>query len=358
MGVPRPDVSIVTTGHDVADARLHRHVEALAASGLAVEVLGLGEQSEAPPAAIRVQTSNRGAMVSRYWGGLTIAWRARGRVLVSLDPDSAVACHRRVRFSRSILHVADVHEDYVALLRDRAWARGPAAWAGLRVARAGERAAAAANLTSVADNHLLPDAPRRLVVRNVPVVADREPRASQPRAVYVGDIRASRGAFDMLDAIRDAPGWTLDLIGPVAAADRVEFDRHAAELADRVTWHGRLPPAAAWAIARGSWAGFSLLHDTPAFRDASPSKVYEYAANGIAAIVTGLPRQRELIEASGGGVVAADAEEASAQLREWSARPALLAALADAGRSWALSDPAFDEGSPRLARAVAALLRS
>ncbi|NUR30435.1 MAG: hypothetical protein HOV83_32045, partial [Catenulispora sp.] len=36
------DVSIITGGHDVADARLHRLAAALRRAGLAVEVIGLG----------------------------------------------------------------------------------------------------------------------------------------------------------------------------------------------------------------------------------------------------------------------------------------------------------------------------
>ena len=42
------DVSLVTSGHDVADARLHRLVAALTDSGLTVEVIGLGDPAAAP----------------------------------------------------------------------------------------------------------------------------------------------------------------------------------------------------------------------------------------------------------------------------------------------------------------------
>ena len=37
----RPDVSVLSTGHDVADARLHRICAALLRRGLSVEVVGL-----------------------------------------------------------------------------------------------------------------------------------------------------------------------------------------------------------------------------------------------------------------------------------------------------------------------------
>ena len=63
-----------------------------------------------------------------------------------------------MRPDRRVRTVADVHEDYRLLLRDRAWARGPRRWAGEAFARAGVAAARRADLTVVADVGLLPDA--------------------------------------------------------------------------------------------------------------------------------------------------------------------------------------------------------
>ena len=59
MGGPTTDVSVVTSGHDIADARLHRQVAALTAHGLSVEVLALGHGVDAPREAVRVRTWTR-----------------------------------------------------------------------------------------------------------------------------------------------------------------------------------------------------------------------------------------------------------------------------------------------------------
>src|SRR6478609_8301864 len=84
------DVSIVTSGHDVADARIHRLVEALSDVGLRLEVLGLGDAAAAPPGA-RARVANRRTSVARAGVALRQAWRARGAVLLALDPDSLLA---------------------------------------------------------------------------------------------------------------------------------------------------------------------------------------------------------------------------------------------------------------------------
>lgn len=326
------DVSIVTSGHDVADARLHREVAALHRAGLRVEVLGLGDAAAGPPEA-SVRTWPRRGGLGRAALAMTLPWRARGAVVLTLDPDAAVgaglrrALGRLTPRGRRVRTVADVHEDYGLLLRDRAWARGPRRLAGEAWARLGERAAARADLTVVADESLLPGAPRRVVLRNLPDAAmlpgpaERDPA---PRAVYIGDLRRSRGLFAMLDALAASPGWRLDLVGPVAAGDRADLARRlsAPPLAGRVSWFDRLPPREAWAHARGAWAGLLLLEDTPAFRRAVPSKLYEYLACGLAVLATPLPRVAAILADSGAGVTVPDPAAAAARLSAWAAAPA------------------------------------
>jgi len=159
-----------------------------------------------------------------------------------------------------------------------------------------------------------------------------------PRAVYVGDVRSSRGLFDMLDALELAPGWRLDMVGPVAETDRRALKARLARdpcLAGRITWHGRLPPSRAWQVARGAWVGLCLLRDTPAFHDAVPSKLYEYLAAGLVPLASDLPRQRGLLVDSRCGVVVGDATEAAFALRRFAADPAEHLAERARGLAWA-----------------------
>jgi len=87
-----------------------------------------------------------------------------------------------------------------------------------------------------------------------------------------------------------------------------------------------------------------------------PSKVYEYLACGLAAVVTPLPRQAELVTGAAAGAVVGSPAEAAAVLESWVADPALVDQISAAARSWAareLSTDAYDE----LAARVAALAR-
>jgi glycosyltransferase involved in cell wall biosynthesis len=336
----RPDVSIVSSGHDVADARLHREVAAAVAAGLVVEVLGLGSPADGPDGATVLTRPRPRGVPARLALAAVQPWRARGRVLLTLDPDVVPAALVAARLRGRRL-VVDVHEDYEALSRDRAWARG--AVGGL--ARAGVRgvlaAARRADLVVVADEHVPPaTAPRRLVVRNAPAGGYLpEPTAPGPvpRALYIGDVRRSRGLAVMLAALEAAPGWELDVVGPVAAADQAWLDGWLATspAAGRVRFHGRRPPREAWALARGAWVGVSMLEDTPAFREAVPSKLYEYMAAGLAVATTPLPRAAAIVTESAAGVVVPDADALSATLRGWAERPADLLPFRAAALAWA-----------------------
>jgi len=358
---PAYDVSIVTSGHDVADARLHRLVGAFVRAGLSVEVRGLGDVTAGPEGAASVVTKDRGGMVARGLRAVSSPWQARGRVLVLLDPDtipSAVVAKLRGRAL-----VVDVHEDYAALLSDRQWAYGVAGRLARGLVSMSTRLARRADLTVVADAHVPPlHARDRVVVRNEPDHTYLPPLSKPdetPRALYVGDVRATRGLFTMLDAVAAAPHWGLDIVGPVSSIDEPRALARAgeADLAGRVRWHGRLAPAQSWALASGAWIGFALLDDTAAFHDAVPSKLYEYLACGLPAVVTDLPRQAALVRESGAGVVVADAVGAAGALNDYANDPELFAAHRKLAVSWSREHAEDSSAYDELAARVAVLAR-
>jgi glycosyltransferase involved in cell wall biosynthesis len=254
--------------------------------------------------------------------------------------------------------VVDVHEDYLAVLADRSWAGASVGLAAQGVVRLANVLAARADLTVLADTHVPPQNSRQpLVLRNMP---DRAGNASSapleplPRALYVGDVRRSRGLWTMLAALEQAPGWSLDVVGPVASSDAgilADWQKRS-PAANRVRFHGRRQPREAWALASGAWAGLVLLDDTPAFRAAVPSKLYEYLAAGLPVVATPLRRVEKVIAKSGAGVVVSDAAEAAAVLRAWSEDPSLVGELRRAARAWAqqnvLGAAPYDEFAARV----------
>ena len=410
-------VAIVSTGHDAADARLHRTVAALQRAGCDVHVRALsrvpsareeraGVSSRVPSAREeRAGVSRDLALptgkLRRGLRALVWPWQARCDVLITIDPDTALSAWASSKVLRR-RWVADVHEDYRELLRDRAWVPKPL----LAVLRGAVSVLnwiiTRADLVLVADEHVPPrEAANRFVMRNVPDVTllppmpsldtpsfvphegTRDPGGSgsewpardervyrgkravtrdELRAVYVGDLRTSRGLRDMVEAIAatvdDATPWRLDLVGRVAAADRDWFDERLARPDARlIRWHGMLPPTQSWQIAGGADVGLCLLADTPAFRDAMPSKVYEYLAMGMPTVATPLPRVRELVEDTGAGVIVDGVPATVEALRRFAAdsehRATLVANARAAGEELRERPSPYDEA----ARRVAALTR-
>ena len=305
----RPDVSVVSSGHDVADARLHREVAAARAAGLSVEVLGLGSAGDGPCGA-DLRTGRVPAVSPRGW-----RWRSRSpgapaaaccspSTRTSSPPPWLVARLRRRRL------VVDLHEDYVALLRGpRLGSRGASVGcAGRRPGRARRGPAgrpASSSPTSTCRRRRQGARPR-LVVRNAPVVVylprRRPARSASPRPVHRRRAPLPRPAR-CSPLVEGAPGWALDVIGPVAGR-RPGLAGRWRRLACRrpgsaSTGGSRRCRPGSWPAAPGS--GCSMLDDTPAFRDAVPSKLYEYLAAGLAVATTPCRAPRRSSRTSGGG---------------------------------------------------------
>jgi glycosyltransferase involved in cell wall biosynthesis len=286
----------------------------------------------------------------------------RARLLLVVDPELVPMALLWRRGTGGPV-VADVHEDYGALLHDRSWARGIRWPLASALVGAATRATARADLTVVADEHLAPRRARaRLVVRNQPrwdELPEPSPPGEVPRALYVGDLRRSRGLHTMVEAVLPVPDWHLDLVGPVSDADR-EWVRGRIEeegATQRVRLHGRLPPQEAWALAQDAWVGLALLADTPAFREAMPTKIREYLGSGLPVLVSDLPRMAALVRETGAGVVTPSAAAAAETLRTWREDPAKWESRRAAALRWRAEHLRRCSPFDDLADAVAGLLK-
>jgi glycosyltransferase involved in cell wall biosynthesis len=273
----------------------------------------------------------------------SLPWQAKGKVLFAIAPELIPMSIFAARVRRRRI-VVDVYEDYLSLLRDRSWAKGVIGLGARGVAKFASSLAQRADLTVVADVQVPPlRAINRMVVRNLPDLdlPYTDQIDAEPRAIYIGDVRRSRGLATMLETIEatqkaGAP-WHLDVIGPIAPADQNFVDHWIANspAANLVTFHGRQTLEKSWQRALGAWAGLSLLEPTPAFLAAIPSKLYEYAAAHLAVLTTPLPRPAALVVEHGLGKVVADAEQASAELIRWAADVDSLKRVRAAAAAWA-----------------------
>ena len=342
------DISIISSGASLADARLHRLTRALLRAGLTVEIFAPGNASDAPTAIIRRPivgaTWSNTSLLARYYRSRVFVLRSRGRVIYAISPESVAPAFGFSKLLRKRLAV-DFFEDYLRLLKDRAWARkyfGIVGWIASSDTKSALWFAKRADLTTVADIQVPPfDARNRLVVRNLPdssLLTKSGERSLTPRAIYIGDLRKSRGLHTMLEAAALAQEWEFDLVGGVATADQGFVNQWFVEnpgANSRVRFHGRLAPAQSWKFAEGAWVGLSLLESTPAFVEAVPSKLYEYMSVGVATISTPLPRCIEIIESSNSGAIAATSLDVAALLNHWKKHPQELDELRANGLKWA-----------------------
>ena len=191
----------------------------------------------------------------------------------------------------------------------------------------------------------------------LPEASDAGDGQTPLRAVYIGDLRRSRGGRETVEAVALAPGWHLDLVGaaPPDEAAWLEQRLRRPDVAGRVRWHGRQPPEQAWQLAKGAHVGMTLLADTPAFREAVPTKVYEYLACGLAVVTSPLPRVVQLVTGAGAGWVVDSAEAAGRLLRDLAADRPLLDERMRAAATWSAAQGAEQSAYDDLAVRVVTL---
>jgi len=333
-------VAILTSADDVADARLHRLSNALVGGGCLVEVRALGDAKNAPQGVNFYKAPGKRNFLGRIHRDLVLPLMAKADVWVVVAPDLLPPAWLLAKL-RGRKIVADVREDYVQLLKDRKWAKGWVGFAARIVARLATLLAALSDLTSVADTQVPPfHAKKRLVVRNLPdlsLLTVSTELSPTPTAIYIGDVRKSRGIFTILESAEKAPGWKFEIIGNIAPADvdAINSWKNNSAASARVTFHGRLAPKDSWKFAANAWVGLTLLESTPAFIEAVPSKLYEYMSSGLATISTPLPRCAALINESGAGKIASDSKEVAELLNHWQSNPDEIRAIRAQGKKWA-----------------------
>lgn len=325
------DVSILAAGRDVSNARLQRVMASCVSAGLTVELFSSGNKYDVPKG-VAFHTVSKGSLVMRVTNAFVLPWRARGKVLFTPDPEGAIAIWVST-FIRKRPWVADVREDYRLLIEDRAWAVGAKKVTAILLSRLALYASARADATVVVDDWVRPfHGKNRFVVRNAPDVRflpEVQAHDKNPRAIYIGDVRGSRGLWSMLRTIELSPDWHLDIVGTISHLDisRVLEWKEKSPAANRVQFHGTLKPEDSWKYAAGAWVGLSLLENTPAFARAWPTKIGEYLACGIPVITTDLPRPREvIISTRAGATVDFDTSELTAGqtagiLNSWAENP-------------------------------------
>lgn len=333
-------VSILSSAGTVSRARLHRLANSLIQSGIEVHIWAPGKSSDAPKGSHFHKVIGGRSKFIRIFRALVIPLQAKGDAILTISPDILPTSFLVAKLKGMKL-IADINEDYLKLLKDRSWATGIIGTIAKLVARSANFVASKADLLIVADDQVPPfKAKNRLVIKNLPdssMIPDCGDLENTPRAIYIGDIRKTRGLYSMLRIAELSPKWNFDFIGPIAHEDKNYIDqwKKNSPAASRVNFHGPLAPNKSWEYAKGAWVGLTLLEPTPAFIEAVPSKLYEYAYSGLAVLSSPLPRCIELINQSGGGLISQSDEGAANILNSWAQNQDALMNIRKKARNWA-----------------------
>ena len=326
---PRRPVVLVTHSYYEEDPRVRRQAEAILAAGRPVDVIALRRPGDAPDgdvAGVRVHRldvqRHQGAGLGTYLAEYLAFFvrvapalvRAQPRcryalVQVATLPDWLVFAALPLRLA-GVPVILDLHESMPDFFRSRfPGAANPLAHRGLRLAEHVSIAAASHVLTvndALRDRLLgLGTAPGHVtVVRNTPSLARFDP-AAQPdrsfmadntlRLVYAGaltptyELDVAVRAVARIASRRPDLAVQFDLCGRGDSRPSLEALAKELGVADRLTFHGRIPiedvPAA---IARAD-IGLAPTRRDP-FTDSSLStKILEYAAMRRPAVATRLP---------------------------------------------------------------------
>ncbi|MFP4150281.1 MAG: glycosyltransferase [Nitriliruptoraceae bacterium] len=354
-------VLVVTTVHTPLDARIHhRQIRALRHAGVAVTYAAPWRARHVDPSRVIPGVEvvdlprSAGRRRLRALGAARALLRRRGgdHDLVLLhDPELVLATFGLL--DRLPPVVLDVHEDLAASLEDRSWLPRPLLPIVRRAATWLERSAAdrLAGLLLAERSYTERFGAQHPVVPNLPwLPAASPPAGSQHRVVYVGRLSSGRGTPELLRMARllaaepDSP--RVELVGQ-ADAD-VEPAVRRAQQEGVVHWHGYLPNEEAMGIVAGSLAGLAPLRDLANYRRSMPTKVVEYLAAGVPAIVTPLPEAVRVITDSGAGVVVGfeDPDALVAAVRRFAADPAGTRHLGERGREYVRAHHSWDAVTP------------
>jgi hypothetical protein len=210
--------------------------------------------------------------------------------------------------------IYDVHEDLPKLILARTWVRpglrkvlgALASWVEPLFARA----CSGLVLVDPAWSGRFPARPSA-ICRNYPIAGEfvassgqeAGPGSAAKTFVYVGDITPERGAYVAVEAIsRLQTAARLQLAGPPSSpevATRItELDEHR-----RTDLPGVLDRAAVQTLFRQGLAGLVLLAPTPAYENATATKIYEYMGAGLPMILSDTSAHRRIMNEHGCALV-------------------------------------------------------
>ncbi|MGC5077826.1 glycosyltransferase [Agrococcus sp. DT81.2] len=329
-------VAHLSSVHSWSDNRIHfREAASLQAAGADVVVVANAPQFPAKAiAAVHALRLRRRALRMLISSAEAVAYAIRRRVDVAHLHDPELVPFIPVLKAFGIKVVYDAHEDLLEQIGNKPYLPRRTKHLAQTLARPLIRLAGTADLIVTATKKVAERFPpaKTVVVHNYPLLSPSAPvipdiDEREFAVVYVGALSEARGAITMLDALehRAFPqGWRLLLAGGGHPELLARMKSHPGWGA--VDFLGEVAPTEARTLMERARIGLAVLHDNPAYREALPTKMFEYFASGMPAIVSDFSLWRDIVERWDCGVVVApDSPEALADaIARYVSEPDLL----------------------------------
>lgn len=352
MSDRRGSICHFTSVHPRHDVRIfEKECSGLAKAGWATTLVvadGLGNASRSGVVIVDAGTSGRGRLRRMLRCGFRVAraaLRVRAAVCQFHDPELLPFALAMRFLGRRVIY--DVHEDVPRQLASkrylhRSMRRLVSAAVGSLETFAARRLTAVIAATPTILGRFAAVSRRSALVRNYPLKAEfaelRTPyRAREPIVLYVGSIGVTRGAYEIVDAAELIDGTVL-LAGPL------EHPAIVRRLEERPGWSkvrylGRVDRTTLAATMDRCRVGLVVLHPTRSYRDALPTKLFEYMAAGLPVVTSDFPIMREIIVQAACGVCVdpLDPRSIAAAVNHLLAHPAEAEAMGRRGRESVLA---------------------
>lgn len=373
-------IAILTTVHPALDGRIfHKEAVSLARAGHEVTLFAPLHPQAAAVAQNQgityiplVAKTRRLIRPYRWVQLMRLLQKQRFDVWHFHDPELLpLAVIWRRLFARSTSLLYDMHEDVPLDILDKPWIakplRRPVSSAFDIVERWGMRQCQV--IITATD----PIARRATVsgrpvftVRNYPLPQSQKPATrllapGQPvRVIYCGgltEIRGIRQVVLAMEELQDCP-VELVLLGEFyPQAFEQEIRRRAGK---NVSIHNQVPFQQVWSYLQASDIGIVCFQPTPNHREAMPNKLFEYMQAGLAVVASNFPLWRQIVEASGCGLVVDPLapQQIAAAIRQLVADPAMRQKMGQAGDIAAHEKYAWDNECKTLLSAYQVLSKA
>ncbi|HOA27991.1 MAG TPA: glycosyltransferase [Arachnia sp.] len=293
-------VAHLSTLHPPRDNRIfNKECASLAREGVDLWFIGAQDGDGVDQGVNTVGIGKANGVFQRLVTAQLKAWRALRRVRPDLvhvhDPELIPMVWLWKTLHRKAA-VYDAHEDLVGQMDDKSYIPRPLHPLAMAYARLLVRWADKGFdgiVTSTPHIRTLYRNPNAAVVHNYPYLRDYPPASSTPvpgRLVYVGLLSQGRQVDVMIDAVKRVPGARLLVAGPADAdiAPLLEGD-------DQIEYLGMLPSTEVPGVVATGSVGLVFLKPLNNYVDSIPTKLFEYLAAGIPAVVSDFPWLRRLL---------------------------------------------------------------